>query len=888
MKRIIFGLIVLLVILFSANCVVANNWNSAGDSGRNDRDQGVEESSFMQMTLPAVPVSSSTYADNMALNSHYIILESVEYPIIQINVKLGDKEGKEAVRQYEYTARVYNSSQEQVGEDIVLRLNGNPDHSLSTLAHGTASLPSDLPEGNYYVFVYQNNTTSEFILPFMCKNNGKLETCCNSSSITGLISEGILVQNCSKFWCCGCGCTKQQVKNSIYIKNDGTGEEPGEEDKPTYVYDMVIPARHNISESTQYLINVTLGDDNGRNDTKKYTYVAKVLNSSQKQVGENIDLTLTNPFDDENTDPTSYIEAQGMASLPVDTPEGNYYLFVYQNNTINESILPFFYNSSENLAPCCNEISCVTSLIRGEDIISDNCSESWCCGCNCTDNDVKNRIYIENEGAEHDGDDGSYDDTEAPAILSVALNDSTPTTGEPIKVSVNAADNVKVINVEASGTPLEFVSGDLWEGSITAVEGAHFLNVSAVDGTGNKAWDNSTSYTATTPDTEAPNINTVTLNNTNPVTGEYIQITVNVTDNIGVTSVKADSRALTRQNDTIWEGNITSVEGTHYVNVSAIDDAGNVAWDNSTSYTAKTPDTEAPEISSVILDDYTPNTGDLITVSVEATDNFGVTVVEASGVPLAFVSGNLWKGNITVVEGIHSVNVSVVDAVGNIAWDNSTSYTATTPDTEAPVIISVLLSDYTPDTGDLITVSVEATDNFGVTGVKGSSTPLAFVSGNFWEGNITVVEGIHSVNVSVVDAAGNIAWDNSTSYTATTPGTDVGADDEEGKESIDDGENNVDDGDKPSKRRSSADRGTLPIRKKETTESFSLPPETRIAASNPGLSINALADDGHQKEEIKDSNGFDWLILWFLAAMFGLFLAICGSIFSRYSKLQKE
>ncbi|HII02720.1 TPA: hypothetical protein HA351_14090 [Methanosarcinaceae archaeon] len=44
MKRIISGLIVLLVILFSANCVVANNWNSAGDSGRNDRDQGVEES----------------------------------------------------------------------------------------------------------------------------------------------------------------------------------------------------------------------------------------------------------------------------------------------------------------------------------------------------------------------------------------------------------------------------------------------------------------------------------------------------------------------------------------------------------------------------------------------------------------------------------------------------------------------------------------------------------------------------------------------------------------------------------------------------------------------------------------------------------------------------
>ncbi len=411
----------LLVILSSANCVVANNWKSVGDDGKNDMDKGAEEPPLMGMALKEVPVFSSTYVDHMVFTPPYISLESVEYPIIQINVKLGDRDGKEDVRQYEYTARVYNSSQEQFGEDIVLKLNGNPDNSLSPIARGTAYLPSNIPEGYYYVFVYQNDTNSEspsfgeYILPFMCKSN-------------------------------------------------------------------------------------------------------------------------------------------------------------------------------ENSISCCNESSCMTSLICGEDIIFNNCSDSWCCGCNCTES--KNSFYIEKEGSENGGSDNGDD---------------------------GGDDN----------------SGDD-EGD---------------DETGDDGGD----------------------------------------DNSG-------------------------------------DDGG---------------------------DDNSGNDG--------GDDNSG------------------------------------------------------------------------DDGGD---------DNSGDD-----------------EGN---------------DETGDDEGNEGTSDDSTV---------DEGSESIDDGEYNADDGDKPLKRRSSADRGTLPIRKKETTESFSLPPETRMA-SNPGLSIKALANEERKNEG--DDSEFDRLILYFLASMFALLLALCGSIFSRYSKLRKE
>jgi len=184
-------------------------------------------------------------------------------------------------------------------------------------------------------------------------------------------------------------------------------------------------------------------------------------------------------------------------------------------------------------------------------------------------------------------------------------------------------------------------------------------------------------------DPEFPVINSVNLNKSTLNTGDSILVTVDTTDNVGVSSVKANDVLLSQQNGNIWNGSIIAVEGTHFVNVSSADSEGHVVWNNLTSYTATTPgptDTELPVIISVDLDDNTPNTGDSILVTVNTTDNVGVSSVKANDVSLGSHSGNIWNGSIIAVEGTHSVNVSSEDAAGNVAWDNNTSYTATKPE----------------------------------------------------------------------------------------------------------------------------------------------------------------------------------------------------------------
>ncbi len=178
------------------------------------------------------------------------------------------------------------------------------------------------------------------------------------------------------------------------------------------------------------------------------------------------------------------------------------------------------------------------------------------------------------------------------------------------------------------------------------------------------------------PDIIAPVINSVTLDNPNPIEGSPILVTVNATDNVAVTSVTADGTLLTSQGGNIWNGTITAAAGTHNVTVTANDAAGNNATDVSASYTATpVPEIIAPVINSVALDNLNPINGSSILVTVNATDNVAVTAVAANGFPLTSVGGDFWNGSITALQGINPVNVSAGDAAGNIAWDNTTTYT---------------------------------------------------------------------------------------------------------------------------------------------------------------------------------------------------------------------
>jgi hypothetical protein len=123
------------------------------------------------------------------------------------------------------------------------------------------------------------------------------------------------------------------------------------------------------------------------------------------------------------------------------------------------------------------------------------------------------------------------------------------------------------------------------------------------------------SFEVVAVDTTDPIVNSVTLNRTEVTDGDPILVTVNATDNTGVVSVTAEDVALTPLPSNIWEGIIIAVTGNDVaVNVSARDEADNIGWNNSTSYTARW-----------IREDVYPDGRITITDIVRVGDHFGET-----------------------------------------------------------------------------------------------------------------------------------------------------------------------------------------------------------------------------------------------------------------------
>ncbi len=171
----------------------------------------------------------------------------------------------------------------------------------------------------------------------------------------------------------------------------------------------------------------------------------------------------------------------------------------------------------------------------------------------------------------------------------------------------------------------------------------------------------------------------------------------------------------------------------------------------------KLSDIAPPTINSVILNTTTPNTGNSVHVTVNATDNVAVTSVKANDVSL-MQSSDIWSGDLTAIEGTHSVNVYASDAAGNIVWDNSTSYTATTPDTTAPTITITFPANGQTFKTPSITVSGTASDNIGLSKVevKVGTGGWQSVSGTTtWNAIVTLSEGSNTIYAQATDTSGN-------------------------------------------------------------------------------------------------------------------------------------
>ena len=272
-------------------------------------------------------------------------------------------------------------------------------------------------------------------------------------------------------------------------------------------------------------------------------------------------------------------------------------------------------------------------------------------------------------------------------------------------------------------------------------------------------------------------INLVTLNTTDPNTGDDILVTVNATDNVGVTSVIAAGVSLTNDDeDDTWEGTIIASEGTHTVNVSASDEAGNIVYDETESYTATTPVIILPV---VLVEDVTaaPNGFAFTSIMVDNVTGLGSGNVDITFDPsvIQVIDVTSGDGNALTVQDWNvdntagSLEIAALDADeshnGNVVFANVILHSlgdhlSSTPlsvssaelvnyDTFEPITHTVATGTLKTIAPDVIIDNVEAASGQ-------STTALVMVNNasNLGSGNITVTYNssvVHVTNVTSGD-----------------------------------------------------------------------------------------------------------------------------------------
>jgi hypothetical protein len=298
----------------------------------------------------------------------------------------------------------------------------------------------------------------------------------------------------------------------------------------------------------------------------------------------------------------------------------------------------------------------------------------------------------------------------------------------------------------------------------------------------------------TTPDASAPLVS-ITAPTTGATVSGTVTISVNASDNVGVSGVSMvhsgtnHSDILIGTEDTIapysFEWNTAGVaNGVHMLQAKARDAAGNIGTSTMISVTvnntASSTDTTAPTVSITA-----PTNGATVsgttTVSVISADNVGVvsnnlfidgvsTASLGTSSPVAFI----WN-TAPLAGGVYTLYAVAKDALGNTATSSAVSVTVqneTADDTMAPVV-----SITSPINGAMVygttTVSVNASDTIGIEGVRllldGTvvGTEDTVSPYNFDWNTVGVANGTHILTSRARDAAGNTATSSAISVTVS-------------------------------------------------------------------------------------------------------------------------
>ncbi len=343
-----------------------------------------------------------------------------------------------------------------------------------------------------------------------------------------------------------------------------------------------------------------------------------------------------------------------------------------------------------------------------------------------------------------------YYDALNPNITSVTRDPLNPGNLDSVNITAHITDNMGVTHVlidsNHTGIPtnysMDLLSGDnrdgYWNYSIPANSTGTtvFYWIWANDTFNNSVIDGPYQYTIR--DNENPNITSVIQNPSSPTQLDTINITANVTENVGVDVVLINSNhsgvsANYSMNlisgdiqDGSWNYTIPAypVGTTITYTIIANDTDNNIMTEGPYQYVIL--DGEDPVVVSVSRDPLNPGNLDTVNITTRVTDNIRVASVRLisnyTGSDIAYFMGFLsgdtqdgyWNYTIPARSAGTTIkySISVNDSYGNFV--NDVDYFYFILDNEDPNIISVIQDPSSPTQLETINITARVTDNLEV------------------------------------------------------------------------------------------------------------------------------------------------------------------------------
>lgn len=350
----------------------------------------------------------------------------------------------------------------------------------------------------------------------------------------------------------------------------------------------------------------------------------------------------------------------------------------------------------------------------------------------------------------------------APVVVSPAagqaLTGVRPTftgTAEPDSTVVLYVDGGSLERVSANGSGAwSYTHGQ------DLAEGAHFVEVEAHDGAGNRSPRIDVAFRIDTSAPASPLVSTpaegflsnarsVVLSGTAEADAEVL-----ITLDGAVQTVPADGTGQ-------WSYNATALaDGAHAFTVQARDAAGFTSSPTaprsfSVDATAPATPTISAPVDGSILADSTPT----ITGSAEAGSTVVVTLDGAALAPIMVDGSGLWSLTSGVLaDGPHAFTVIATDTVGHVSPVSAASFIIDSAAPATPVITAPANGSVTDDGTPTISGTAEA----GVTvnlSIDGAAAVTAVASGGVWSytPSATLSAGGHTLSATATDGVGNVS-----------------------------------------------------------------------------------------------------------------------------------